>query len=71
MRLMRTAFCDSASCWTTRRSPNLSSNAVTKLLTYNGILQGTFNVGDRPTGVAFDGVNIWVANRWSNSVIKL
>jgi len=34
-------------------------------------LQGTFNVGDHPIGVAFDGVNVWVANGGSNTVIKL
>jgi len=31
----------------------------------------TFNVGNFPIGVAFDGTNIWVANGASNSVTKL
>jgi hypothetical protein len=31
----------------------------------------TYAVGSSPTGVAFDGVNIWVANQGDNSVTKL
>jgi DNA-binding beta-propeller fold protein YncE len=34
-------------------------------------VQGTFNVGDFPYGVAFDGANIWVANSGSDTVTKL
>ena len=30
-----------------------------------------FDVGSQPTGVAFDGANIWVSNNSSNSVTKL
>ena len=30
-----------------------------------------FPVGDSPTGIAFDGANIWVTNRNSNTVSKL
>jgi len=32
---------------------------------------GSFAVGSAPTGVAFDGANIWVANSGSNNVTKL
>ena len=28
-------------------------------------------VGEGPTGIAFDGVSIWVTNQFSNSVIKV
>src|SRR5580700_6890111 len=31
----------------------------------------SFTVGSFPTGVAFDGANIWVANQLNNSVTKL
>ena len=50
---------------------NNGSNNVTKLRASDGALQGTFNVGTNPTGVAFDGANIWVANNGSNNVTKL
>jgi hypothetical protein len=32
---------------------------------------GAFTVGANPTGVAFDGANIWIANSGSNTVTKL
>jgi len=32
---------------------------------------GTFTVGTGPTGIAFDGENIWVANYGSNNVTEL
>ena len=38
------------------------SGTVTKLLASNGEELGTFRVGTGPVGIAFDGVNIWVAN---------
>jgi len=44
---------------------------VTKLRASDGDLQGTFNVGDSPEGVAFDGANIWVANYDDGTVTKL
>jgi hypothetical protein len=31
----------------------------------------SFNVGDSPWGVAFDGANIWVTNYWAHTVTKL
>jgi len=33
--------------------------------------QGTFNVGDGPEDVAFDGANIWVTNYLSGTLSKL
>ena len=35
------------------------------------VLRGDFGVGTLPSGVAFDGANIWVANFGGNSVTKL
>ena len=32
---------------------------------------GTFPVGDRPWGIAFDGANMWVTNPGDNTVSKL
>jgi len=34
-------------------------------------VQGTFNVGLSPVGLAFDGANIWVANYGSGTLSKL
>jgi len=50
---------------------NYFDDTVTKLRAIDGDVQGTFNVGDRPYGMAFDGANIWVANYGSNTVTKL
>ena len=44
---------------------------MTKLLASTGATVGTYAVGTSPTGVAFDGANIWVANSASHSVTKL
>ncbi len=46
---------------------------MTKLLAATGAVLGTFSVGDSscPTGVAFDGANIWVANYGGRTVSKL
>src|ERR1700682_5072196 len=46
-------------------------NNVTKLRASDGTLLGTFTVGAKPLGVAFDGANIWVANHGSANVTKL
>ncbi len=43
---------------------------VTKLRASDGANLGTFPVGTRPLGVAFDGANIWVANSGSSTVSK-
>jgi DNA-binding beta-propeller fold protein YncE len=43
---------------------------VTKLRASDGANLGTFPVGAVPTGVAFDGANIWVANYGSDTVSK-
>jgi hypothetical protein len=38
---------------------------------YNANRTASFAVGSEPSGVAFDGANIWVANQNSNNVTKL
>ena len=43
---------------------------VTELST-NGTVLGTFAVGTNPSGIAFDGANLWVANEGSDTVTKL
>jgi outer membrane protein assembly factor BamB len=40
-------------------------------LNQDGSSAGTFQVGRNPVGVAFDGVDIWVANSNDNTVTKL
>ena len=61
--------------WTTN-----SNNNVTKLRVSDGACAGvvgpptaacTFAVGSSPYGIAFDGVNIWVANGGGATVTKL
>jgi DNA-binding beta-propeller fold protein YncE len=37
----------------------------------DGVTLGTFSVGTSPAGIAFDGTNIWVTNRGSNTVSEL
>ena len=46
------------------------SNDVTKLRARDGASLGTFPAGFSPTGVAFDGAHIWVANSGSDTVSK-
>ncbi len=55
----------------TSGSPTHSSNNVTKLRAADGVLLGTFPVGDTPSAIAFDGASVWVANPDSGSVSKL
>ena len=50
---------------------NLSDNTVLKVRASDGAILGTFAVGSRPYGVAFDGTDIWVANQSSSTVTKL
>jgi DNA-binding beta-propeller fold protein YncE len=50
---------------------NEGSGNVTELRAADGHVLGTFSVGNNPYGVAFDGVNIWVANWMSNTISKL
>jgi len=50
---------------------NPGSDTVTKLRASDGANLGNFSVGNQPTGVAFDGANIWVANQGSNTLSKL
>ena len=44
---------------------------MTKLRASDGANLGNFSVGSDLLGVAFDGANIWVANRASKTVTKL
>jgi DNA-binding beta-propeller fold protein YncE len=50
---------------------NEDNNNVTKLLASTGAVVGTYTAGSFPTGVAFDGTNIWVANSGGNTVSKI
>lgn len=47
------------------------NSTVAKRRASDGSIAGTFAVGTNAQGVAFDGVNIWVANGGSNTVTKL
>ena len=44
---------------------------MTKLWAGDGALLGTFPLGIHPVGVAFDGTNIWIANKGSGRVTRL
>jgi len=50
---------------------NNQSNTVTKLRESDGLVMATYKVGDGPFGVAFDGTSVWVANFFSQTVMKL
>lgn len=50
---------------------NLVSDNVMKLNPSTGAVTATYTAGDGPGGLAFDGTNVWVANREGNSVTKL
>src|SRR5213076_703674 len=52
--------------------PNKGGTTVTKLRARDGATLGTFPLGRAPTGVAFDGTNIWVSTfNNSSNVVKL
>jgi hypothetical protein len=44
---------------------------VTKLLASTGALVGAYDVGSFPSGVAFDGANIWVTNQGDGAATKI
>ena len=46
-------------------------NQIALLRWYSANLTTAFSVGTGPQGVAFDGLNIWVANAIDNTVTKL
>lgn len=46
-------------------------NQVAILRRYPANQTATFNVGNAPIGVTFDGANIWVANGYDDTVTKL
>jgi outer membrane lipoprotein-sorting protein len=53
----------------------MDDHTVTKLRASDGLPQGTFSTGTTtpdpsPVALAFDGANVWVANRDSNDVTK-
>jgi hypothetical protein len=43
---------------------------VTKLRAADGALEGTYDAGQVPNAVCFDGANVWVANQASNTLSK-
>ena len=43
---------------------------MTKIRASDMQVIGTYPVGVGPTGMAFDGANIWVANELSNTLLK-
>ena len=49
---------------------NSSSDDVSKFRVNDGVTLGTFSVGRTPVAVAFDGINLWVANTGSDSLSK-
>ncbi|HEX4845891.1 MAG TPA: hypothetical protein VFV26_06690 [Geothrix sp.] len=59
---------DGANLWVTSDS---STRAVTKLNASSGAQVGTYPVGGGPSGVAFDGAHVWIANSSDNTVSKL
>lgn len=59
---------DGVNLWVTSDS---STKTVTKINANTGTLVGTYTVGGGPSGVAFDGGSIWVANSTDNTVTKL
>jgi DNA-binding beta-propeller fold protein YncE len=50
---------------------NRLGGTVTELRGSDGMSLGTFTVGTGPSGVAFDGANVWVVNFNSGTVSKL
>jgi hypothetical protein len=59
--------------WTTGTSAQAVDPQQVALLRWYGVNQAgnQFSVGSVPTGIAFDGANIWVTNLSSNNVTKL
>jgi DNA-binding beta-propeller fold protein YncE len=47
------------------------ANSVYRLRAKDGAPRGIFPVQNNPTGIGFDGANVWVANYGSNSVSKI
>jgi DNA-binding beta-propeller fold protein YncE len=44
---------------------------ATKLQVSDGAVLGTFNVGNFPFAIAFDGANVWVTNSNSGTVSEM
>jgi hypothetical protein len=49
---------------------NRTSNNIIRLRA-DGENPGPFHAGQNPSGIAFDGANIWVANRNDGTLSKL
>jgi DNA-binding beta-propeller fold protein YncE len=47
------------------------NNQVVQVLASTGAVLGTYQVGLNPVALAFDGINIWVANKGSGTVLKI
>ena len=60
---------DGTYVWVT--SQGFTSGFVFAVRASDGAPLGTFRTGQRPTGITYDGTNIWVANSGSNTVTKL
>jgi DNA-binding beta-propeller fold protein YncE len=53
----RVAF-DGANIWVTNAGDSNNGATVTKLSANDGTLLGTFEVGEAPVGIAYDGANM-------------
>jgi len=60
---------DGTNLWITLDGNTAVSGSLTELRVSDGMILGTFP-DQEPQGVAFDGVNIWVANFFDSSVTK-
>ena len=49
----------------------MRDTTVTKVRASDGIILGTYTVGNSPNSIAFDGANIWVTNDGSATVTKI
>src|SRR5215471_18798301 len=49
----------------------LNPNQIAQLHWYAANQTTQFSVGTNPTGLAFDGENVWVANSGSSNIMKL
>jgi DNA-binding beta-propeller fold protein YncE len=50
---------------------NSDAATVTKLRASDGAVLGTFSVGLTPSGIVFDGKNMWITNYGSSNIMKL
>jgi DNA-binding beta-propeller fold protein YncE len=50
---------------------NYFGHSVTRLRASDGAAAGIFAVGDGPSGIVFDGLNVWVTNNGDDNVMAL